>query len=80
MCYATEGRLVNLAVLKAKIKITNFRFRAGIGPKPMISLGKCQSGPSPGTPGAKEQNKNHFKHSQATNSAKEPGRAPEEQL
>ena len=39
-----------LAVLKAKIKIKNPRIRAGIGPKPTISLGKWQSGPSPGTP------------------------------
>jgi hypothetical protein len=34
------------------------------GPKPMISLGKWQSGPSPGTPRAKDKIKNHFKHSQ----------------
>ncbi len=31
----------------------------------MISLGKWQSGPSPGTPRAKEKIKNHVKHSQA---------------
>ncbi len=37
-------------MLRAKIKIKNFRIRAGIGPKPTISLGKWQSGPSPGTP------------------------------
>ncbi len=42
-----------LAVLKAKIKIKNPRIRAGIDPKPTISLGKWQSGPSPGTPRAK---------------------------
>ncbi len=54
----------NLGVLRAKIKIKNFRNRAGIGPKPMISLGKWQSGPSPGTPRAKDKIKNHFKHSQ----------------
>ncbi len=46
------------------MKIKNFRIRAGIGPKPTISLGKWQSGPSPGTPRAKEKIKNHFKHSQ----------------
>ena len=38
-----------LAVLKAKIKIINPRIRAGIGLKPTMSLGKWQSGPSPGT-------------------------------
>jgi hypothetical protein len=43
-------RFKDLAVLKAKIKIENFSIRAGIGPKPKISLGKWQSGPSPGTP------------------------------
>ena len=53
-----------LAGLKAKIKIKNFGIRAGIGPKPTIPLGKWQSGPSPGTPRAKEKIKNHFKHSQ----------------
>ena len=59
----------NLAVLRAKIKIKNPRIRAGIGPKPTISLGKWQSGPSPGTPrgrgGAKNKIKNNFKHFQA---------------
>jgi hypothetical protein len=30
----------------------------------MISLGKWQSGPSPGTPRAKDKIKNNFKHSQ----------------
>ena len=53
-----------LAVLKAKIKIKNHRIRAGIGPKPKISLGKWQSGPSPGTPRAKDKIKNLVKHSQ----------------
>ena len=53
-----------LAVLKAKIKIKNPRIRAGIGPKPTVSLGKWQSGPSPGTPLAKDKIKKHFKHSQ----------------
>ncbi len=42
---------VVLAVLKAKIEINNLRIRASIGPKPTISFGKRQSGPSPGTPG-----------------------------
>ncbi len=66
--FSFDGRAVlYLAVLRAKIKIKNFRIRAGIGPKPMISLGKWQSGPSPGTPRAKEKNKNHFKHSQVSN-------------
>ncbi len=51
-----QPRPGNLAVLKAKIKIKIFRNRAGIGPKPMISLGKWQSGPSPGTPRAKDKN------------------------
>ncbi len=54
----------DLAGLKAKIEITNFRIRAGIGQTPTIPLGKWQSGPSPGTPRAKEKIKNHFKHSQ----------------
>ena len=54
----------DLAVLRAKIKIKNFRIRAGNGPKPMISLRKLQSGPSPGTPRAKGKIKNHFEHSQ----------------
>ncbi len=54
----------NRAVLKAKMKNINFRIRAGIAPKPMISLGKWQSGPSPGTPRAKEKIRNHCKHSQ----------------
>jgi hypothetical protein len=53
-----------LAVVKAKIKNKSPRNRAGIGPKPTISLGKWQSGPSPGTPRAKEKIKNNFKHSQ----------------
>ena len=44
-----------LAVLKAKIQIKNLSIRAGIGPKPTISLGQWQSGPSPGTPRAKEK-------------------------
>ncbi len=57
-------RADDLAVLQAKIKIKNLRIRAGIGPKPTISLGQWQSGPSPGTPRAKEKIKNHFKHSQ----------------
>ena len=53
-----------LAVLKANIKIKNPRIRAGIGPKPTISFGKWQSGPSPGTPRAKVKIKNHSKHTQ----------------
>ncbi len=60
----TPITITNLAVLKAKIKIKNLQIRAGISPKPMISLGTWQSGPSPGTPGAKNKIKNHFKHSQ----------------
>jgi hypothetical protein len=39
-----------LAVLRAKIKIEKCRIRAGIGPKPTVSLGKWLSGPSPETP------------------------------
>ncbi len=54
----------DLAGLRAKIKIIIFRIRAGIGPKPAISLRKWQSGPSPGSPRAKEKIKNNFKHSQ----------------
>ena len=42
------------AELKTKSKIKNHKIRAGIGPKPTIALGKWQSGPSPGTPRAKE--------------------------
>ncbi len=63
---AGTGIIVDLilAVLKAKIKIKNPRIRAGIGPKPTISVGKWQPGPSPGTPRAKEKIKNHFEHSQ----------------
>jgi hypothetical protein len=58
-----------LAVLKAKIKIKNPRIRAGIGPKPTISPGKWQSGPSPGTPrgrggGAKKKITKHLKNIQ----------------
>ncbi len=63
----SETLVLALAVLKAKIKIQNPRIRAGIGPKPTISLGKCQSGPSPGTPrgtGGKNKIKNHVKNSQ----------------
>ncbi len=56
--------LNNLAALKAKIKIKNPRIRAGIGPKPTISLGKWHYGPSPGPPRAKEKIKNHVKHFQ----------------
>ncbi len=59
-----HGFTLDLAVLRAKIKIKNPRIRAGIGPKPTIPLGKWQSGPSPGTPRAKDKIKNHFKHSQ----------------
>ncbi len=61
---APHSSAVVLAGLRAKIKIGNFWIRAGIGPKPMIALGKWQSGPSPGTPRAKEKIKNLFKHSQ----------------
>ena len=61
-------RFKDLAVLKAKIKIENFSIRAGIGPKPKISLGKWQSGPSPGTPRGRgwpiQKLKKHFKHIQ----------------
>ncbi len=35
-----DGGIGGLAVLQAKIKIKNPQIRAGIGPKPMISLGK----------------------------------------
>ncbi len=44
------GPFLILGVLRAKIKIKNPRIRAGIGPTPTTSLGKWQSGPSPGTP------------------------------
>ncbi len=50
----------NLAVVKAKIKIKNPRIRAGIGPKPAVSLGKWHSAPSLGAPrgrGAKKKRK-----------------------
>ena len=39
----TQHLAVVLAVLRAKIKIKMFRIRAGIGPKPTISLGQWQS-------------------------------------
>jgi hypothetical protein len=58
------GHSQKLAVLKAKIKIKNPRIRAGIGPKPTISLGKCLPRDSPGEGGAKNKIKNHFKHIQ----------------
>ena len=44
-----------LAELKAKIKIENLRILAGIGLKRTITLGTWQSGPSPGTPRAKNK-------------------------
>ena len=50
-----------LAVLKAKIKIKNIRFRAGIGPQPTISLRKWQSGPSSGTPRGRGGPRNKLK-------------------
>ncbi len=60
------------AVLKAKIQIKNPRIRSGISPKPTMSLGTWQSGPSPGTPRAKENIKNHFKHSQVISAELKP--------
>ena len=48
------------AALKANIKMDKMfspRIRSGIGPKPRISLGKWQSGPSLGTPRGREDEK-----------------------
>ena len=69
---ATCGREVvswsrNSCSDRAKIKIKNHRIPTGVGPKPMISLRKCHSGSSPGTPrgrGGQEKNKNHVKQFQ----------------
>ncbi len=62
--YCPPLRNIVLAVLKAKLKIKNPKIRTGIGSKPKNSLGKWQSGPSPGTPRAKEKIKDNFKHIQ----------------